>query len=328
MRILAATVGWLRPTALIVLLFGATPVLASSDLVFAVAKVSLSLPIYVAEANGYFKAEKLELKIVDCDIGRQCLDRLLNGQAALATTTDSPIVFASLRGAKFSILATIARAQNYTKIIARRGLGITRVADLQGKRVGTFVGTSAHYFLDLSLLSAAVDPSSVQIISIQPDSTVQLLTSDAIDALAVFEPYAFNVVKAHASQVLVLPTRRLNTDKWHIVVTPALDGQRDAELQALCRALDRAMQFIEGNPQQSRAIMQARLGLDQAASEQALKDIQFAIELRQSLITGLEGQARWAIREGHAVGTVPNFLDYVRPDPLAQVRASAVSVVR
>ncbi len=328
MRILAARTGWVRPTVFVALLLGAAPVLASSEWVFAVAKLARSLPIYVAEANGYFKAEKLELKIVDCEIGRQCLDRLLNGQAALATSADSPIVFASLRGAKFSILATIARTQNYSKIVTRRGFGITSVADLRGKRVGTFVGSSAHYFLELSLLSAAVDPSSVEIIPIQPDSAVQLLTSGAIDAMAVFDPQALNVVKAQALQALVLPVKRLNAETWNIVTTSALNGPRDAELQGLCRALDRAVQFIAGNPQLSRSIMQARLGLDQAASEQVLKDIKFVIDLRQSLITGLEGQARWAIRERHAVGTLPNFLNYVRPDPLAQVRASAVSVVR
>ncbi|HEX5685298.1 MAG TPA: ABC transporter substrate-binding protein [Ideonella sp.] len=328
MRILAAIRGWIGNTALAALLLWAAPVWASAGLVFAVAKVPLSLPVYVAEAEGYFKAEKLDLKIVDCEIGRQCLERLLDGKAQLATTAASPIVFASLRGAKFSILATIANTQTFNRIVTRRSLGIATVADLRNKRVGTFQGTSAHYFLELSLLAAGVDPSSVTIVPIQPGGAPQSLASGETDAVAVFEPFTFDVIDALGSQALVLPSRRLVTDTWSIVVAKSLDGQREADLQRLCRALDRAIQFAADNPERARTIFQARLGLDRAAFDRTWRDINFDIELRQSLITGLEGQARWAIRQGHVTGTVPNFLDYVRPDPLARVRAGAVSVVR
>jgi ABC-type nitrate/sulfonate/bicarbonate transport system substrate-binding protein len=327
-QIFAAIKRWVGNTAFVTLLLGATPVWAAADLVFAVAKVPLSLPVYVAEAQGYFKAEKLDLRIMDCEIGRQCLERLLDGQAQLATVTGSPIVFASLRGAKFSILATIANTQTFNRIITRRNLGIAAVTDLQNKRVGTFQGTSAHYFLELSLLAAGVDPSSVTIVPIQPTAAAQSLASGQTDAVAVFEPFTFDVIDALGSQALVLPSRRLVTDTWNIVVARSLDGQREAELQGLCRALDRAIQFAAANPEDARTIFQARLGLDRAAFERTWRDINFAIELRQSLITGLEGQARWATRQGHVNGTVPNFLEYVRPDPLARVRASAVSVVR
>jgi NitT/TauT family transport system substrate-binding protein len=328
MRIFAAISAWVGNAALAAVLFGATPVGATAELVFAVAKVPLSLPVYVAEAEGYFKAEKLALRIVDCEIGRQCLERLLDGQAQLATTAGSPIVFASLRGARFSILATIANTQAYNKIITRRSLGIAAVADLRSKRVGTFQGTAAHHYLELSLLAAGVDPSSVTIVPIQPADAAQSLASGDTDAVAVFEPFAFKVAEALAPQALVLPSRRLVTDTWNIVVAKSLDGQREADLQALCSALDRAIQFAADNPERARTIFQARLGLDRAAFDRAWRDVSFAIELRQSLITGLEGQARWAIRQGHVTGTVPNFLDYVRPDPLAKVRVGAVSVVR
>lgn len=328
MRKFAVIGGWIGNAALAAVLFGATPVWAAADLIFAVAKIPLSLPVYVAEAEGYFKAENLALRIVDCEIGRQCLERLLDGQAQLATATGSPIVFASLRGAKFSILATIANSRTYNKIITRRGLGIAAVADLRSKRVGTFPGTSAHHHLELSLLAAGVDPSSVTIVPIQPATAARSLASGETDAEAVFEPFAFDVIHALGSQALVLPSRRLVTDTWNIVVSKSLDGQREVDLQRLCRALDRAIQFAADNPERARTIFQARLGLDREAFDRAWQDISFAIELRQSLITGLEGQARWAIRQGHVTGAVPNFLDYVRPDPLARVRAGAVSVVR
>lgn len=304
------------------------PARAAPPLVFAVARLPMSLPVYVAEEQGYFAAEKLALTIADCDIGRQCLDRLLDGQADLATAAALPIVLASLRGARFSVLATIASSRGDTKIITRRGSGISSVTGLAGRRVGSFVGSSAQYFLELALLSAGVDPAQVTVVPISPAQASQDLAALGVDALAVFEPYAFRAARSLGAEAQVLGNRRLHVERWNVVASAGVGPARDRELQALCRALDRATAFINAEPAAAWAILRRRLALDDIAVDWVRPDIDFALELRQSLITGLEGQARWALRSGHADGTAPNYLDYIRPGPLAAVRRDAVGIVR
>jgi NitT/TauT family transport system substrate-binding protein len=320
----------IRALAALALAVGAAaaPALAADDMVFAVAKLPLSLPIYVAQAQGYFSDEKLALRIHDCDIGRTCLDRLTEGQVQLATSADTPIVFASLKGHRFGVLATIATTRNNIKIIARRGRGIATAADLPGKRVGTLVGTTAQYFLDLSLLSAGVEPGRVAIVPVTSAQVVQALADDRLDAISVFEPFAFQAARALGDQALVLANKRLRIETWNVVVSDSIAGTRDAELQALCRALDRAVGFIERHPAAARAILRDRLGLDEAAVDWIWSDTDYVVGLRQSLITGLEAQTRWALRNGHATGTPPNYLSYIRSGPLARVRPGAVSIVQ
>lgn len=310
------------------LLCWAAPTRAAEDLVFAVARVPLSLPVYVAEAKGYFADEKLALKIVDCEIGLQCFGRMLDGRAHLATAAELPIVLASLRGAPFSIIATIANARGFEKIVLRRNRGIGDVADLRGKRVGTFIGTSAHYYLELVLLSAGVDPSQVSIVPIQTAGMSAALQANGIDAVAVPELWAFEAAKTLGPGAQVLVNRRLHVDTWNVAVSGALAGRREAELESLCRALDRAARFIAREPAQARAILRERVGLDEVVIDWVWSDIQFAVELRQSLVTGLEGQTRWALRSGLAVGSVPNYLEYIRPGPLSRVRPGAVNIVQ
>lgn len=301
---------------------------AADEMVFAVARLPLSLPVYVAEAKGYFADEKLVVRLVDCEFGRLCLDRLLGGAAHLATASDSPIVLASLRRAKFSVLATIATTRNDTKIVARRDSGISSAAGLSGKRLGTFTGTSAQYFLDLMLLSAGVDPQEVTVVPIQPSEVAQALTSHSVDAVAIFEPFAFIAVQALGSEAQVFSNRRLHVETWNVVIAPALVQMRERDLEALCRALDRAIEFIAREPSQARTILRKRLGLDDAALAWMLPDIHYAIELRQSLVTGLEGQARWALRSGHAAGSPPNYLGYIHAGPLSRTRPGAASIVQ
>lgn len=305
-----------------------SPAIAQTKLRFAAARAPLTLPIYVAHDKGYFSAERLDIQLIDCDTGRECVDRMFQGEAKLATAAELPLALAGLRGAAFSMVATVARSDNYSKIVVRRDSDIVHLADLRGRRVGTFVGTSAHYFLETSLLSAGIDPATVHVVPLQPATAVRALGTGQVDALAVFEPYVFHAVRAMSPQARVLPNRRLNIDNWIIAASTAAGGVSERDLEALTRALDRAERFIAEHPGESWAILRKRLQLDEAAVAWMRSDIVFRLELRQSLITGLEAQARWALRGGLGQGVAPNFLDYVLTEPLARVRPGAVSIVK
>ena len=71
--------------------------------------------------------------------------------------------------------------------------------------------------------------------------------------------------------------------------------------------------------------MRQRLLLDPAVIDQVWPSFSFRLSLEQSLLTTMEGEARWAVREAH-VGNVqiPNFLRIVHTAPLRSVRSDAV----
>lgn len=300
---------------------------AGRPLVFAVSGHPLSLPVYVAEEQGFFTAEGVAVNVAHCAIGRRCLERLLAGGADLATAAVLPIVRAALQGRTLAVMATIGTSRNDGKIIARGGSGLDSMQALAGRRVGTFVGTSAHFLLELNLLGAGVDPGRVAVVPLEPEDAVDALQSGRVDAVALFEPFAWRTVRSLGAHAQVLSDRRQHVEHWNIVAASALDRSHDADLAALCRALLRAVRFIEQQPAQARAILQRRLALDEPALAWVLPDVDYRIELRQSLLHGLEEQARWALRSGQAQGAMPNFLGHLRPAPLAMALPRAVTVV-
>lgn len=304
-----------------------TPAQAGRPLVFAVSRSALSLPVYVAEERGFFADEGVVINVAECDIGRRCLERMLAGGADLATAAVLPIVRAAVQGQRFAVFATIATTPNDAKLISRRGSGVHGAAALAGRRVGTFVGTSAHFMLELRLLAAGIDPARVQIVALEPEDAMQALPSRQVDAVSVFEPYAWRMAQSLGAEAQVLSDRRLHVESWNVVASAALDRSHDAGLAAVCRALLRAVRFIESDPAAAQAILRRRLALGDDAMAWLRPDVDYAVELRQSLIHGLEEQARWALRSGHVQGTMPNFLGHLRPGPLASVRPSAATVV-
>ena len=70
----------------------------SRPLTIAVSHTPLSLPLYVAEAEGFLAAAAVKAKLIDCTGGHRCLKLLFDGEADLATASDSaPILVALLR---------------------------------------------------------------------------------------------------------------------------------------------------------------------------------------------------------------------------------------
>jgi NitT/TauT family transport system substrate-binding protein len=95
------------------------------------------------------------------------------------------------------------------------------------------------------------------------------------------------------------------------------------------KSLAQAEEYLLRNPAEARAIVQKRLDLDAAYMETVWSQNQFSLSLDQSLITAMEDEARWMIKNNLTnEKQVPDFLDYVYEDGLKAIRSDAVNIIR
>ena len=139
---------------------------AAATLTLAVADLPHMAPALVAEAEGFFTAEGLDLKVLHCVNGRRCLQHLLDGQAQLATVADLPLALASHAGMPFEVVVTMATTRDH-RLVVRADRGIARMSDLKGKRIGFVRGTSVHYYIDTLLRLHDLDPSQVKLMPLE-----------------------------------------------------------------------------------------------------------------------------------------------------------------
>ena len=234
----------------------------------------------------------------------------------------------SFKRSDFAVIASFVTSDDDVKIITRGEAGINRPQQLEGKRVGTVTGAASHYFLETLLLLNGVDPKSVRIQNLQPEAMVESLKSGEVDAIAIWEPFPFKALKAvPGAKVLVKSSAYRLT--FNLIVNKRLLGVRDDDLVRLLRALDRAQQFIQSQPQKAKAILRDRLKLDQAFIDWIWSRYNYRLTLDQALLTTLEGEARWARQEGLVKGEKsPNYLNFIYTRPLSKVRSTAVTIVR
>lgn len=302
----------------------------SQELVLATSHTALSLPIYVAEAQGYFAAEGVAVRVQDCVGGQRCLRRLFDGEVQLATVSELPVMFNSFERSDFAVVATFVTSARDVKLIARRSAGIAESAQLAGKRIGTVRGASAHYFLDAYLLFHDIDPRRIELVALPPERLGTALLRQEVDAIAIWEPYGWLAQRALGADARVLPSPRIYTESFNLVVDRRTLAAREDELVKLLRALERAQRHIREQPRQAQEVLKARLGIEQAFVEATWADFDFRLALDQSLISTLEGEARWALREGHvpAGHKAPNFLHVIEPGPLRRAVPGAVTTLK
>jgi ABC-type nitrate/sulfonate/bicarbonate transport system substrate-binding protein len=300
---------------------------AGVSLSLLVSTTPLSLPVYVAQARGFFELEGLDARVTDCTGGFRCLQALLDRQGDIATVGDLPLALRAFQRKDFAVLATMAHSSEDLKLVADSGRGIATVAQLGGKRVGAVRGSASQYFLESLLFNAGIDPRGVTIVDLAPEGIAGAARSGAVDAVAIWEPYAHAAREAWGPRALVLPTATVYRQTFNLVAHRSLVGARDDALRRLLRAIERAQRYIHDEPAAARALLAARLKLDGRVAEAAAEGMGFKLGLDQSLVSTMESQARWARREGHVdMRQLPNYLELVHRAPLLAVNPSAVGL--
>lgn len=323
-RFAAAVYAWLILSAVV---FEVSVASAAETLTLSVARTPLSLPIYVAQSEGYFAAEGLQLKLNDVIGGVRALQQVLSGEADFATTSDAAVMFNSFKRNDFAIVTTFVTSNDDVKVITRKGAGIVRADQLVGKRVGTIPGSASHYYLDNFLISHGVDPKKIKLVGLQPEAMAAALNKGEVDAIVAWEPYAFEALHSVEGSK-ILPNVGGYVLSFNLITHAKHKHVRDNDLVKMLRALDRAQYFIKTEPIKAQAILRDRLQLDQAFIDWIWTRNNYRLSLDQSLLATMEGEARWARQEGHVKAyRSPNFLEFIYSGPLRRVAPDSVGIV-
>lgn len=226
------------------------------------------------------------------------------------------------------LLASFVNTNQDVKLLTRKSSGIRTWADLAGKRIGTLKGTSAHYYLDVSLLFEGTPTKGIEIVSLPPEQLGQALISGKVDAVAIWEPFAYEIKQSLGSDALQLPGNRIYTTSFNLSGLKPTVTNRQSDVLRVLKALDKAERFIAEHPAEAQGILRTALRMDQAFIDAVWKNYNYRLQLNQSLLSTMEGQARWAQRSGYVPQGIPgiNMLDIIDTELLQQVSPAAVTL--
>lgn len=187
---------------------GAAAPAAKEDpkLKIAVLPILDALPMYVAEAQGYFKEAGIDVEFVPVASAAERDQIMQAGQADGMINDLVSTVFYNKDTPKIAIvrLARVAAPDNaeYT-VLASKDSGITAPADLKGVEIGISQGTVIEYITQRLLEHAGLTAADIKTINVPkiPDR-LQLLGEGQLKAATLPEPSASLAVQSGAFNVI------------------------------------------------------------------------------------------------------------------------------
>lgn len=314
---------------LVCALAGMCSIAWSSEPRIAVSKSPLSLPFYVAREKNLFASHKVQPVLIECLGGSRCVKEMTEGRADMATASELPFMFELFEGKPITLISTFATNKDDMKFVVRKETIKGGVKALVGKRIGFVNKTASHYYMDLLLLYHGIDPRSIVPVPMAPEALAQALSKGDVDAVSTWEPWGHAARGLSGSAVTVLESPKLYGQSFNLLANNEYRLTHLRNMMGVLGALDDAIQFIRKNPEEARKILARDVGMDLETIKAVWPHYQFELSLQQSLLTTLQGQARWARREGHVDSTLvdPQFLNFIDPSLLRKVRPNAVDFV-
>ncbi len=220
-----------------------------------------SLPAYVAQQEGYFKAEGINVEIISVASAPERDQLIAAGEADGMINELVSTMFINKNDTQVQIVR-VARAATEKdpvfRILASKTSGITAPDQLPGNQIGISEGTVIEYVTDRLLESAGISAEEVTKVAIPRISDrLALLGANELSAAVLPDPLASLALQGGAVVVLddtAEPEYGLSVISFR---TETLESNPDL-IRAYLRAVEQAVEDINTNPGQYEGILREK----------------------------------------------------------------------
>jgi len=296
----------------------------ATKIVYAAPTTVAAAVMYIANINGYFKAQGIEVEEKLFSSGREAMDALLAGQAQLQSVSETPLVLAVLQGNNVVTIATTS-AHEETKLIARRDRGIQKETDLKGKKVATAPGTNSDYFMYVFLKGHGLSKKDIKVFNMKaPEMKTALVTGD-IDAYFAWEPHIYYAKKELGDKAIVFNPGARYHGRHTVNMNADFVKKNPETVRKIVRALLQAEEFIRKNPEKAQELVAAKLKVDRVDLAQMWREIDFKVQLDEGVLPLYQKIGHWFAEINKREAPLPDFKQHIYSKALLEERKSAVA---
>lgn len=146
-------------------------------------------PAVVGVKKGLFKSGGLSVEDKRFSSGVEARNAMIAGSIDVATVGMTPFVLGAAQGSLIGISA-VCYAGKTAAVMAKAGAGITKVADLKGKKIASQVGSTLDNVFKAKIApEAKLTPKDYTIVNVQFADQVSALAAGSVDAFLGLEPF-------------------------------------------------------------------------------------------------------------------------------------------
>ncbi len=284
-------------------------------------------PLFIAEDEGFFNEQGLQIEFVKTTEAVEALPALIKGEIDVITDVLFPSYFNAItRGGKIKIVADRGYLSpsgcTYTAMMARKSLvkegKLDHLSQIKGLRFGISQTTTVTgYFLDKALDQAGLTITDIETIFLQMPARVEAFAKGTIDISLATEPW-ITITSGHGHAMVWMPIQEIapNLQFAFLMYGPTiLEKNRDIGNKFMVAYLKGVRQYNQGKTERNIEIVAKHTGLDRGLLKKCCwqsihNDGQINIE------SILDYQS-WALKKGFLDKQVPpdqfwepSFIEY------------------
>jgi len=286
--------------------------------------------VMVAEDKGFFDSEGLDVELVEFTGGKFALQALFAGSLDMAVSGEVPVTLSSMQGIEFyAVSQVVEKTVNEVRLVALRDGDLNDPKSYftakKRKLATSFNGGPEFYTYNFLKKYNITD---VEIISQKPEDTPAAIISGSVDAIVIFDPFAFIAESKLGEKAITFKDDSMYSELYVLNARRDWTLSHSAVVEKVLRALSKASEYVEANPEESKAVLMRYTKMDKETVDAIWNGYEFKPALNELLLKYLNEEAEWAKETGKVDKgtTIPDFQEYVYSDALSAVNPDFVTI--
>jgi NitT/TauT family transport system substrate-binding protein len=234
-------------------------------------------PFFVAQEKGLFAEEGVEVELINIEDHAAAFGGLFVGQvdAVQGAMPDAP-TFAQPGEEPLVCVLALDESRGGDGVLATND--IHTVADLRGKSVAVLPGSIGHFYLIVLLKEAGLSEADIEVVDLSAEDAGEAFSLQEVDAAVTNDPFLSQAKNAEHGHVLTDTTEQPGLLVDCLMTRADVFNDRKDDFQAVARAWDAAVKYVEAHHDEANEIMARHLGgglEDPAAFGETLKGVGF-----------------------------------------------------
>ncbi len=215
-------------------------------------------PLYIAQDQGYFTEEGLEVELIVMEDPKVRFPALAAGQIDVAVSTVDTLLNFLGGQQSYRYLFALDDSKGGDGIVAKQD--IKSLADLKGKSVAYSEGSVSQFYLGVLLKGAGLSLKDVTGQNMTAADAGAAFVAERVDAAVTWEPWLTRGKQSPHGHLLVDSSTSPGLITDVAIATAETTAARKADLAALYRAWVKAVDYQKANPEAADAIMAKGVG--------------------------------------------------------------------
>lgn len=266
-------------------------------------------PAVVGLKREYFASEGVKVESKRFASGTDARNAMIAGSVDVATIGMTPFVLGTSLGNMVGV-AAVCYAGRTGAVMARANSGVTKVADLKGKKIASQVGSTLdNVFKKRIATEAGLSPSDYSIVNVQFSDQVAALTAGSVDAFLGLEPFCA-IAEYRKLAVQLTDYYKYDTIPNMLAVSTDFAAKHPDTLIAFLRGWLKAVALFKQSPAEVNQIMlsvykESGYDVPPEVVERVISRLVVTPEFLPELLPSMRQEAESLLAAGR-IKTIPN----------------------